>query len=348
MLDVVYNHTAERRRARPDAVSFRGLDNASYYRLAADEPQPLRELHRLRQHARPAPSARAADGDGQPCATGCSEMHVDGFRFDLAPVLGRTRPRLRPPRRRSSRRSRRTRCWRGVKLIAEPWDIGPRRLPARPVSGAAGWSGTTASATRVRRFWLAATCSARRVRAPLCGVRRPVPATRPRRPPRRSTTSSSHDGFTLRDLVSYDAQAQRGQRRGQPRRPRRTTSAGTAASKGPPTTPQVQRAAARAAARPARHAAAVAGHADAAGRRRTRAHPARQQQRLLPGQPDSAGSTGPRRRPPARVRRRADRLAARAACAAAGQWLDDHPHADGRREVQWLAPARTATRCSAP
>ena len=63
ILDVVYNHTAEGNELGP-TLSFRGLDNASYYRLVAGQPAPLRQRHRHRQHAQPVASARAADGDG--------------------------------------------------------------------------------------------------------------------------------------------------------------------------------------------------------------------------------------------------------------------------------------------
>ncbi|MBK9362459.1 MAG: hypothetical protein IPM99_15620 [Rubrivivax sp.] len=55
ILDVVYNHTAEGDELGP-TISFRGLDNASYYRLPAESKSHLRQPRRLRQHARPAPA----------------------------------------------------------------------------------------------------------------------------------------------------------------------------------------------------------------------------------------------------------------------------------------------------
>ena len=61
ILDVVYNHTAEGNELGP-TLSFRGIDNASYYRLLPDAAALLHQRHRHRQHAEPQPSARAADG----------------------------------------------------------------------------------------------------------------------------------------------------------------------------------------------------------------------------------------------------------------------------------------------
>ena len=59
ILDVVYNHTAEGNQLGP-TVSFRGIDNASYYRLSPEDPRYYMDLHRLRQHAPHAEPARAA------------------------------------------------------------------------------------------------------------------------------------------------------------------------------------------------------------------------------------------------------------------------------------------------
>jgi isoamylase len=122
ILDVVYNHTAEGNQLGP-TLCFRGIDNAAYYRLVPGRAPLLHGLHRLRQRAEPAPPARAADGHGQRCATGCEEMHVDGFRFDLAATLAREGYEVRRLGgfldivRQDPVLSR-------VKLIAEPWDVG--------------------------------------------------------------------------------------------------------------------------------------------------------------------------------------------------------------------------------
>ena len=91
ILDVVFNHTAEGSELGPDAV-LPGIDNAAYYRLADD--RALRRRHRLRQHGRPAPAA-ALRLVMDSLRYWVQEMHVDGFRFDLAASLGRAGQRLR-------------------------------------------------------------------------------------------------------------------------------------------------------------------------------------------------------------------------------------------------------------
>ena len=80
------------------------------------------------------------------------EMHVDGFRFDIAPVLGRDDQRLQSGRSNSLSCCARIRSLRGVKLIAEPWDLGPDgyqvgRFPA----GWSEWNGKYRDT--VRHFW---------------------------------------------------------------------------------------------------------------------------------------------------------------------------------------------------
>jgi pullulanase/glycogen debranching enzyme len=113
-------------------------------------------------------------------------------------------------------------CWPQVHLIAEPWDMRRRTAISSAVSRAASWSGTTSSATRAR-YWLRGAARPRRVRAPLHrvsdlfhhGLRAPTASV---------NFIAAHDGFTLADLVSYRAQAQPRQRRGQPRRARRRAS----------------------------------------------------------------------------------------------------------------------------
>ena len=174
LLDVVFNHTAEGDAIGP-VISLRGLDNAGWYRMQADDPGAfenwsgcgntldIRQPHALRL---------VLDS----LRHWVSEMHVDGFRFDLAPVLGAATSASAASIR-SSRRWRRTRCCR-VKLIAEPpgtWGPAATSSAGFP---AAGWSGTTASATRCAPSGWAATGirilphaghAARRVRDALCG-----------------------------------------------------------------------------------------------------------------------------------------------------------------------------------
>jgi isoamylase len=117
-------------------------------------------------------------------------MRVDGFRFDLAPVLGRATARVSTEGARLLRVAAQDPVLSSVKLIAEPWDIGPGGYQ---VGGfPPGWpSGTTASATRVRGFWLEGrgTGMARRLRAPPRGLEREASRTTGARPPRASTSS---------------------------------------------------------------------------------------------------------------------------------------------------------------
>ena len=112
ILDVVYNHTAEGNELGP-TLSFRGLDNASYYRLRGRRSAPLRQRHRHRQHAQPLPSARPADGDGFAALLGRRRSISTASASISASTLGREDARLRSAARASSTRSARTRCCRG-------------------------------------------------------------------------------------------------------------------------------------------------------------------------------------------------------------------------------------------
>ena len=89
ILDVVLNHTAESDDLGP-TLSFRGLDNASYYRLDPADPRRYLDWTRLRQHARPRRTRASCSWPWTPAPLG-RRCGVDGFRFDLAPTLGRDR-----------------------------------------------------------------------------------------------------------------------------------------------------------------------------------------------------------------------------------------------------------------
>ena len=213
------------------------------------------------------------------------EMHVDGFRFDLASTLMRDSAFVEAVGQDP--------LLREVKLIAEPWDMRGYDLGRFP-SPWAEWNDRYRDC--LRGTWHRLTPSLAELATRLSGSADIFP--------RRSPTASvnfvtAHDGFTLADLVSYerkhnldngehnrdgtDAQrlAQRRSRRPdeRPAHPGRT---------------------AQAAPRPTGDPAAVGRGADAAGRRRDRPHPARQQQRLLPGQRDLLARVALR---PARSRR---------------------------------------------
>ena len=178
-----------------------------------------------------------------------------------------------------------------VKLIAEPWDVGSRRLPAGPLPPRLGR--VERGLPRLR----AALLAGRRRPGARAGVaphrvERHLRARAAGAPTRASTSSTCHDGFTLTDLVGYEQQAQRGQRRGQPGRPGRDFSSQLGC--GGPDRLAADPAPARAhQAQHARHPVLLPGRPDAA-RPATRfgRTPARQQQRLLPGQRDQLARTG--------------------------------------------------------
>ena len=121
ILDVVYNHTAEGNQMGP-TLSFRGIDNASYY-ILADDPRYYFDTTGCGNTVNMTPSARSADGHGSVCATGSRSCHVDGFRFDLASSLGRDRDQFSPSAAFLDA-VRQDPVLSKVKLIAEPWDTG--------------------------------------------------------------------------------------------------------------------------------------------------------------------------------------------------------------------------------
>src|SRR5437667_10545202 len=149
MLDVVYNHTGEGNQ-RGSTACFRGLDNSTYYRLQSDD---------LRRYVDYTGTGNTTDLQ-QPRTLGLvlaslrywvRDMHVDGFRFDLAPVLGRTDPDFDPDAP-FFRAIQQDPILANVKLIAEPWDVGNGgyQQGAFP-SPWAEWNGPYRDA--VRRFW---------------------------------------------------------------------------------------------------------------------------------------------------------------------------------------------------
>lgn len=198
ILDVVYNHTAEGDALGP-TLSFRGIDNLSYYHLQAGQPRfyvndtgcgnTLNVSH---------PRVMQLVMDSLRYWSG--EMGVDGFRFDLATVLGRE---AQGYNRQSSffQALAQDPQLRHCKLIAEPWDIGPGgyQLGNFP----AGWSEWNDDyRDTVRRFW-------RREPGILPTFARRLHGSSDifessgRKPRASINYVTSHDGFSLRDLVSY-------------------------------------------------------------------------------------------------------------------------------------------------
>lgn len=217
ILDVVYNHTAEGGAEGP-SLSLRGLDNLAYYATDHGAFQDVTGTGGTLD----ATSVHVVDLVLTSLRSWVREFHVDGFRFDLAAALGRDAGGFRPdhPLLRAITTDP---VLRGVKLIAEPWDVGTGgwQTGSFPVPFAE-WN--DAFRDDVRSFWL--TDRAHRARSgdhAVGGVRdiatrlagssdlftRADPAALP---PGRSLRSpwasvnyvTAHDGFTLHDLTAYD------------------------------------------------------------------------------------------------------------------------------------------------
>ena len=198
LLDVVFNHTAEGDGTGP-TVSFRGLDNAAYYRLERDAPAhfqnhsgcgntlDIRRPHMLRM---------VMDS----LRYWVVEMHVDGFRFDLAPVLGRGDHGFERDGPFFTALAQDP-VLSTVKLIAEPWDVGPGGYQ---VGGfARGWlEWNDKFRDTMRGFWLTGAASRGDFAMRLCASS-DLYQPRQRAPNESVNYVVSHDGFTLRDLVSY-------------------------------------------------------------------------------------------------------------------------------------------------
>lgn len=195
LLDIVLNHSGEGNRYGP-MLSLRGLDNRHFYRhTSAGAYHDITGCGNTLDLRQPLVRRLALES----LRYWVSEMHVDGFRFDLAPVLGR----------RDQEFDRDAPFFKEVqadpvlsacKLIAEPWDLGPNGYQlGRFPHGWAEWNDSYRDA--VRRFWrgsgsiaefttrIAGSSDrfARSSRGPLAGI----------------SFITCHDGFTLRDLVSY-------------------------------------------------------------------------------------------------------------------------------------------------
>jgi glycogen operon protein len=198
LLDVVFNHTAEGAHDGP-TLAFRGLDNAVYYRLAPDDPRRYVNLTgcgNTLDITHPRVLQLVLDS----LRYWVGEMHVDGFRFDIAPVLGRD-PDAFTRHARFFETVRQDPTLAPAKLIAEPWDLGPdgRHLGAFP----AGW-GEWNDRYRdgARRFWRGDRGLQAEMAFRLAGSSDLF--DREGRGPFASINYvTSHDGFTLRDVVSY-------------------------------------------------------------------------------------------------------------------------------------------------
>jgi glycogen operon protein len=198
ILDVVYNHTAEGNHLGP-MLSFKGVDNASYYRLVPDDPRHYMDFTGTGNSLNPVqPSVLRLIMDS--LRYWVTECHVDGFRFDLASALARE---LYDVDRLSAffDTIHQDPILSQVKLIAEPWDVGPGgyQVGNFPVLWSE-WNGIYRDT--VRDFWRG-QANVGDFAARLTGSS-DLYDDDGRDPFASINFITAHDGFTLRDLVSYN------------------------------------------------------------------------------------------------------------------------------------------------
>jgi len=199
ILDVVYNHTAEGNHLGP-TLSLRGIDNAAYYRLLSDNPRFYKDYTgcgNTLNMVHPRVLQLIMDS----LRYWVLEMHVDGFRFDLASALARELHEVdklgaffdiihQDP------------VLSQVKLIAEPWDLGEGgyQVGNFPV-GWTEWNGKYRDT--VRRFWRGDSGVISELATRLTGSS-DLYEQSGRKPYASINFVTCHDGFTLQDLVSYN------------------------------------------------------------------------------------------------------------------------------------------------
>ncbi len=199
ILDVVYNHTAEGDHRGP-TLSFRGLDNASYYRLVSGQPRfYVNDTGTGNTVDVSNPHVLRLVMDSLRFWVDC--MGIDGFRFDLATTLGREDHGF-DAHGGFFDALRQDPVLSGVKLIAEPWDIGPGGYRLGDFTPEfAEWN--DAYRDTVRRFWKGEHHAAQELGARLLGS-----AGEFDRAGRRAWSSinflAAHDGFTLADITAYN------------------------------------------------------------------------------------------------------------------------------------------------
>ncbi|MGN6324711.1 glycogen debranching protein GlgX [Pseudolysinimonas sp.] len=199
ILDVVYNHTAEGNHLGP-TISMKGIDNAAYYRLVDDQPEYYMD------YTGTGNSLNAGDPHTLQLIMDSlrywvTEMHVDGFRFDLAATLAREFYEV-------DRLSaffelvQQDPIVSQVKLIAEPWDVGPGGYQVGNFPPQwAEWNGKYRDT--VRDFWRGEPGTLGEFASRITGSSDLYEQTG-RRPVASINFVTAHDGFTLRDLVSYN------------------------------------------------------------------------------------------------------------------------------------------------
>ena len=198
ILDVVYNHTGEGSHMGP-TVSFRGIDNASYYRLTDDKRYYMDYTGTGNTLNANLPNVLRLMMDS--LRYWILEMHVDGFRFDLASTLARE---LHEVDRLSAFFDiiHQDPVISQVKLIAEPWDVGEGGYQVGKFpQGWAEWNGLYRDC--IRDFWRGADSMLGEFAARFTGSPDLYQGDY-RRPTASVNFITAHDGFTMHDLVSYN------------------------------------------------------------------------------------------------------------------------------------------------
>jgi glycogen operon protein len=197
ILDVVYNHTAEGNERGP-TLSFKGIDNASYYRLLDDKRYYINDTGTGNTLNLSHPNVMEMVTDS--LRYWVNELHVDGFRFDLGTILARE-PNGFDNQSGFLKACNQDPVLRTVKLIAEPWDCGPGGYQVGGFPpGWAEWNDRYRDT--VRDFWKG-EAAASELAQRLCASgdlfnhygRRPWACV---------NFVTAHDGFTLNDIVSYN------------------------------------------------------------------------------------------------------------------------------------------------
>ena len=198
ILDVVYNHTAEGNEHGP-TLSFKGIDNASYYRLPPDNKRFYVNdtgTGNTLNLSHPGVIRMVTDS----LRYWVNELHVDGFRFDLGTILARE-PNGFDNQSGFLKACHQDPVLRSVKLIAEPWDVGPGGYQVGGFPpGWAEWNDRYRDV--VRDFWKGSAAASEMAQR-LCASS-DVFNRLGRRPSACVNFITAHDGFTLHDVVSYN------------------------------------------------------------------------------------------------------------------------------------------------
>ncbi|MDT5117037.1 MAG: isoamylase [Mycobacterium sp.] len=199
ILDVVYNHTAEGNHLGP-TINFRGIDNSAYYRLVDEDLRLYKDYTGTGNSLNPRhPHVLQLIMDS--LRYWVTEMHVDGFRFDLAATLARE---LHDVDRLSAFFDlvQQDPIVSQVKLIAEPWDVGEGGYQVGNFPGLwTEWNGKYRDT--VRDYWRGEPATLGEFASRLTGSS-DLYAASSRRPSASINFVTAHDGFTLNDLVSYN------------------------------------------------------------------------------------------------------------------------------------------------